>query len=81
MLRKPVLRVSMIAGDFLLITSVVANDIFLRQVINFAKMRTKLCGFFINCIEVRDVGQVVFADFKADMCIICLLYTSDAADE
>jgi hypothetical protein len=34
--RKPVPRISMVAGDFLLITFVVADDVFLRQVIEFA---------------------------------------------
>ena len=50
----------MITGDFLLIAFIVANDVFLRQVIEFAKMCTKLCGFFINCIEIRGVGQIIF---------------------
>jgi len=58
--RKPVTRISMITGDFLLIAFIVANDVFLRQVIEFAKMCTKLCGFFINCIEIRGVGQIIF---------------------
>jgi hypothetical protein len=50
--RKPVARISMIAGDFLVIAFIVANDVFLCQVIEFTKVRTKLRGFFINCIEI-----------------------------
>src|SRR5690554_3410111 len=70
--RKPVPRISMIAGDFLLITFVVANDIFLRQVIEFTKVSTKLRSFFVDCIEVGCIGQVIFTDLKSNMAIIGL---------
>ncbi len=62
----------MIAGNFLLIAFIVANDVFLRQVIEFTKVRTKLCGLFVDRVEVGCIGQVVFTDFKSDMTIVCL---------
>jgi hypothetical protein len=67
---KPVTRISMITGDFLLIAFVVAKDVFLSQAIDFAKVCAKLCGFLINGIEVGGIGQIIFTDFKPDVTVV-----------
>src|SRR6056297_842627 len=60
----------MITCDFLLITFIVADDVLISQIIEFAKMCTKLCGFLVYRIKIRGVGQIVFTDFKSDVTVV-----------
>ena len=68
LLVEPVEHVAVIAGNALLIALRVADNVLKRvQVKHLAEVGKQLYGFLVDRTKVRRIGQIVLANFHADM--------------
>lgn len=67
MLGEPVHDIAVVGSDALLMTFAMADDALLGKTILLAEIHAEFDCLLVYLVEVDGIGQIIFADFKADI--------------